>query len=131
MMAPRRWSFLIPILLFTACMGLLLWIAFYGLQQGLQPVHAIMLLWFAAITTVLHLWQEHSMASDPKGFVRRFMAGLMLKMLLSRAVLFALLSRAPEETVMPNGIAFAVLYLAFLAFSTVRLSALSRKLPKA
>ena len=71
------------------------------------------------------------MASDPKGFVRRFMAGLMLKMLLSLAVLFALLIRAPEKNVMPNGIAFAVLYLAFLAFSTVRLSALSRKLPRA
>lgn len=130
-MAPRRWSFLIPIVLFTAAMALLLWIAFYGLQQPLQPVHAIMLLWFAAITAALHLWQEHAMAEDPKGFVRRFMAGLMLKMLLSLGVLVVLLIRAPKETVMPNGIAFALLYLAFLAFSTVRLSGLSRKLPRA
>jgi len=130
-MAPRRWSFLIPILLFTAAMGLLLWIAFYGLQQPLEPAHGIMLLWFAAITTALHLWQEHSMATDPKGFVRRFMAGLMLKMLLSLGVLVVLLIRAPKETVMPNGIAFALLYLAFLAFSTARLTGLSRKLPKA
>ncbi|MBK7944582.1 MAG: hypothetical protein IPJ85_04405 [Flavobacteriales bacterium] len=130
-MAPRRWSFLIPILLFTAAMGLLLWIAFYGLKQPLEPAHGIMLLWFAAITTALHLWQEHSMATDPKGFVRRFMAGLMLKMLLSLGVLVVLLIRAPKETVMPNGIAFALLYLAFLAFSTARLTGLSRKLPKA
>lgn len=130
-MAPRRWSFIIPILLFTAAMGLLLWIAFYGLQQPLEPAHGITLLWFAAITTALHLWQEHSMATDPKGFVRRFMAGLMLKMLLSLGVLVVLLFRAPKETVMPNGIAFALLYLAFLAFSTARLTGLSRKLPKA
>lgn len=131
MMAPRRWSFLIPILLFTAGMGLLMWIAFYGLQHPLQPVHAIMLLWFAAVTTALHLWQEHAMTTDPKGFVRRFMAGLMLKMLLSLTVLVVLLIRAPQESVMPNGIAFALLYLAFLAFSTARLAGLSRKLPKA
>ena len=130
-MAPRRWSFLVPILLFTLAMGLLVWIAFFGLQQPLGTVHVIMLLWFAAITTALHLWQEHSMASDPKGFVRRFMAGLMLKMLLSLGVMVVLLIRAPKETVLPNGIAFAVLYLAFLAFSTARLSGLSRKLPKA
>lgn len=130
-MAPRRWSFLVPILLFTAAMGLLLWIAFYGFQQPLGPAHGIMLLWFAAITTALHLWQEHSMATDPKGFVRRFMAGLMLKMLLSLGVLVVVLIRAPKATVMPNGIAFALLYLAFLAFSTARLTGLSRKLPKA
>jgi hypothetical protein len=130
-MAPRRWSFLIPILLFTAGMALLLWIAFYGMQLPLEPVHAIMLFWFAAITTVLHLWQEHAMTTEPKGFIRRFMAGLMLKMLLSLGVLVVLLIRAPKETVMPNGIAFAALYLAFLAFSTSRLSGLSRKLPKA
>lgn len=71
------------------------------------------------------------MATDPKGFVRRFMGGLMLKMLLSLGVLVVLLLRAPKETLMISGIAFAVLYLAFLSFSTVRLSSLSRKLPKA
>jgi branched-subunit amino acid transport protein AzlD len=130
-MAPVRWSFLVPILLFTAGMGLLLWIAFYGLRQPLEPAHGIMLIWFAAITTALHLWQEHSMATDPKGFVRRFMGGMSLKMLLSLGVLVVLVVRAPKEAVLSSTIAFAVLYLAFLAFSTVRLTALSRKLPKA
>lgn len=129
-MAPRRWSFLIPILLFTAAMAVLGSIAFYGLRLALEPLHGIMLGWFAMITIGLHLWQEHALANDPKGFVRRFMAGLMLKMLLSLAVLVVLLIRAPKETVMPAGIAFALLYLAFLAFSTVRLSGLSRRLPK-
>jgi hypothetical protein len=130
-MAPQRWSFLIPIGLFTAAMAVLLWIALYGLRVPFEPLHAIMLAWFALVTASLHLWQEHAMATDPKGFVRRFMGGLMLKMLLSLGVLVVLLLRAPRETLMISGIAFAVLYLAFLGFSTVRLSGLSRKLPKA
>lgn len=129
-MAPRRWSFLVPILLFTAAMAVLMWFAFFGLRIAPEPLHGFMLAWFAMITVVLHLWQEHAMAADPKGFVRRFMAGLMLKMLLSLSVLVVLLLRAPADTVMPSGIAFALLYLAFLTFSTMRLSALSRQLPK-
>lgn len=130
-MAPPRWSFLIPIALFTAAMAVLLWLALFGLRVPFGPEHAIMLAWFALVTTALHLWQEHAMASDPKGFVRRFMGGLMLKMLLSLGVLVVLLLRAPKETLMVSGIVFAALYLAFLAFSTMRLSGLSRKLPKA
>lgn len=130
-MAPPRWSFLIPIALFTAAMAVLLWLALFGLRVPFGPEHGIMLAWFALVTTSLHLWQEHAMASDPKGFVRRFMGGLMLKMLLSLGVLVVLLLRAPKETLMVSGIVFAALYLAFLAFSTVRLSGLSRKLPKA
>jgi hypothetical protein len=130
-MAPPRWSFLIPIALFSAAMAVLLWLALFGLRVPFGPEHAIMLAWFALVTTALHLWQEHAMASDPKGFVRRFMGGLMLKMLLSLGVLVVLLLRAPKETLMVSGIVFAALYLAFLAFSTVRLSGLSRKLPKA
>lgn len=130
-MAPPRWSFLIPIALFSAAMAVLLWLALFGLRVPFGPEHAIMLAWFALVTTALHLWQEHAMASDPKGFVRRFMGGLMLKMLLSLGVLVVLLLRAPKETLMVSGIVFAVLYLAFLAFSTMRLSGLSRKLPKA
>ncbi|HRD53388.1 MAG TPA: hypothetical protein PKY96_12150 [Flavobacteriales bacterium] len=130
-MAPQRWSFLAPILLFTAAVGLVLWLVFYGAQVPLERIHAFMLLWFAAITTALHLWQEHAMNTDPKGFVRRFMGGMMLKMLLSLGVLTVLLVRAPRETVLSTAIAFALLYLAFLGFSTVRLTGLSRKLPKA
>lgn len=130
-MAPPRWSFLIPIALFTAAMAVLLWLALFGLRVPFGPEHGIMLAWFALVTTALHLWQEHAMASDPKGFVRRFMGGLMLKMLLSLGVLVVLLLRAPKETLMVSGIVFAALYLAFLAFSTMRLSGLSRKLPKA
>ncbi|MFN3874402.1 MAG: hypothetical protein ACK4L7_00630 [Flavobacteriales bacterium] len=130
-MAPRRWSFLTPIALFTSAMALLLWIALHGLGFALEPLHAMMLLWFAALTIALHLWQEHAMAADPKGFARRFMAGLLLKMLLSLGVLLALLLRAPKDTLVPAGITFVLLYLAFLAFSTARLVGLSRKLPKA
>ena len=71
------------------------------------------------------------MATDPKGFMRRFMGSLALKMLLSLGLLTVLLLRAPKEKLLVSGVAFAVLYLAYLAFSTVRLSALARKLSRA
>lgn len=130
-MAPRRWSFLVPILLFTAAMTILLWTALFGLRVDFEPLHAIMLAWFTLVTASLHLWQEHAMATDPKGFMRRFMGSLALKMLLSLGLLTVLLLRAPKEKLLVSGVAFAVLYLAYLAFSTVRLSALARKLSRA
>ena len=90
-MAPRRWSFLVPILLFTAAMTILLWTALFGLRVDFEPLHAIMLAWFTLVTASLHLWQEHAMATDPKGFMRRFMGSLALKMLLSLGLLLSLI----------------------------------------
>jgi hypothetical protein len=129
-MAPRRWSFLIPILLFAATMGLLQWLVLFALRLPFEPVHGLMLAWFTLLAIGLHLWQEHAMAADPKGFARRFMAGLGIKMLLSLGMLVLVLLRSPKESVLTAGITFAALYLAYLAFSTVRLSGLSRRLPR-
>ena len=125
-----RWSFVVPLLLFTAATGVLLWVVLYGLHTSFGEVHAVMLAWFAALTGALHLWQERAMAGSPGGFVQRFMGALLLKMLLSVVVLWALLRRVPPDDTLPVGVVFATLYLVFLAFSTARLTALSRKLPK-
>lgn len=117
-------------LLFTAAMAFALVLCLYGLGVALAPAHGLLVAWFALITLVLHLWQEPAMARDPKGFARRFMAGLSIKMLLSLLVALVLLLRAPKEERFLIGVAFAGLYLGFLAFSTVRLTGLARKLPR-
>lgn len=68
------------------------------------------------------------MITDPKGFVSRFMLGLLGKMLLSLLMVVALLILLPRERSIPLALTFAVLYLAYLAFSTLRLTRLSRTL---
>ena len=55
-------------------------------------------------------------------FIRRFMAGLVIKLMGSLVLLAVLLKCAPETVDKPLTVVFAVLYLAYLAFSTVRLS---------
>ena len=57
------------------------------------------------------------------------MAALMLKMVLSVALLVLVLLRVANAEVVPAALVFAFLYLAFLTFSTARLIRLSRKRP--
>lgn len=128
-MTTRRWSFLLPILVFSACCSAALAgvLVASGAPISMHYVGAVV--YFASITAVLHAWQEHAFVTDPKGFVRRFMAGLMLKMLLSVVVLVLLLFTVPKSVSIPLALSFAVLYLAFLAFSTLRLMRVSRAAP--
>lgn len=84
----------------------------------------------AALTGALHGWQEDALAKDPKGFMFRFMLGLVLKLVAALVAVVAILLVLPRGRALPLALTFAVLYLAFLAFSTVRLSSLSRKAPK-
>ncbi len=119
-----------PILLFTAAVAFVLVLCLYGLGIALTPAHGLLLAWFALITLALHLWQEPAMRRDPKGFARRFMAGLSIKMLLSLLVAVVLLLRAPKPERLVIGVAFAGLYLAYLAFSAARLTGQAHKLPR-
>lgn len=89
-----------------------------------------MVAFLAVITAVLHTWQESALVSDPKGFMFRFMIGLVLKMVLALVAVVALLLLLPRATAVPLALTFAVLYLLFLVFSTVRLSMRSRKAPR-
>lgn len=129
-MTPQRWAFLVPLAIFTACCG----VALYGMLALLGvplTVHfAGILLFFAAFTGLLHAWQEHAFGADPKGFVRRFMAALMGKMFLSLVILVVLLITLPAALTVPVALSFALLYLAFLVFSTVRLMRLGKSTPQ-
>ncbi len=128
-MTTRRWSFLLPLLIFSTCCSAVLAGVLVAAGATLTPHYAGVVIYFAAITALLHAWQEHSFVTDPKGFVRRFMAGLMLKMFLSVVVLVILLFTIPKGISIPLALSFAVLYLAFLVFSTLRLMRLSRTVP--
>ena len=125
----RGASPVLPVLLFTtacgACTALVLRLAGLPWHWG----YAAALAYLSAVTLLLHLWQERAMVTDPKGFVRRFMAGLTLKMFVSIVAVAVVLLTHPRAEAVPLALAFALLYLAFLGFSTGRLVNLSRRRP--
>ncbi len=129
--ASGRWSFLFPLLAFVGVCGAAMTLT---LRFAAVPVTALywgMLTFFALLTFILHTWQERVHGTDPKAFVRRFMAGLVIKMMLSLVTLLVLLITLPREHLIPVAITFALLYLAFLAFSTSRSVGLMRQRPNA
>ena len=65
--------------------------------------------------------------TDPKGFVTRFMLGLILKMFMSLVVVVCMLMLIKGDHRIATVLIFGLLYLVFLAFSTIRLVNLSKK----
>jgi len=128
-MATRRWSFLAPLAIFTFCCAAILIGVLFLLGSPIKAHYLGVLLYFAALTGLIHAWQENGLTTDPKGFVRRFMAALMGKMLLSMVMIMVLLLFAPIAIRVPLALSFAVLYLAFLVFSTLRLFNLAKQPP--
>lgn len=125
-MSQGRRSPLVPTLLFAlACSGLL-----YGTLHVIgQPFHwayAAILAYLTLTTLALHLWQEGGPDTDPKVLMRRYMTGLVLKMMVSLVLLLIIVLASPKTLVIPLAISFALLYLAFLGFSTARLSGLTK-----
>ena len=116
----------LSILLFSAAAALATWFALHLGGRAFAWPHVVMLAYFAAISLVLHAWQEKS-AGEAKIFMRRFMTGLVIKLLLSLVLLVVLLVVLPADMVKPLTVAFVLLYLAFLAFSTARLVMLIRR----
>ena len=121
-MAPGRWSFLLPIALFTLVCAVLLLAVLYLAEVPLGRGHVGMLFYFGLFTAALHYWQEGSIDSDPKKSVNRFMAGMVIKMMATLMVLLVTVVLLPKERVLPIALPFIGLYLAFLAFSTARLT---------
>lgn len=63
-------------------------------------------------------------------FIRRFMGGLVIKLLASLVLFFVLMKVVPAAMAAPLVAAFALLYLAFLGFGTAWLVGRMRSLPK-
>ncbi|MBP8822051.1 MAG: hypothetical protein KBH07_00235 [Flavobacteriales bacterium] len=89
------------------------------------------LLFLGGLTTLLLSWQERAMAHDPRGFMLRFMTGLVIKLIAGLFAIAAILFLLPRGQGVRLALTFAVLYLAYLAFSTMRLTLRSRNLPRA
>lgn len=121
-MALGRWSFLLPVALFTAVCAVLLVAVLYLAEVPLGRGHVGMLLYFGLLTAALHYWQESTIQSDPKKSVNRFMTGMMIKMMATLMVLLITVILLPKERVLTIALPFIALYLAFLAFSTARLT---------
>lgn len=121
---------LFAILLFTLAIGAATYAICLLAHWPFGLPQLAILAFLAILTASLHLWQENAMLTDPKGFMFRFMIGLMLKLVSALVAVAAILMLLPRAKAVPLALTFALLYLAFLAFSTVRLSARSRNLPR-
>lgn len=113
-------------LLFTLAAGAATYALYSLAQWPFGAPQLAVLAFLGALTAVLLAWQEKAMAADPNGFMHRFMLGLVIKMLASLLAVAVILIALPRENAVLLVLTFAVLYLAFLAFSTVRLSGRSR-----
>lgn len=93
------------------------------------PQLAVLAFW-TVLSAALQIWQEGGLISDPKGFMVRFMVGLVAKLLVALAAVAAILVLLPRDRAVPLALLLTGLYLAFLAFSTIRLSSRSRSAPR-
>ena len=119
-MAPldARWSFVLPVLGFAALCALAMWGTFLLIPIPYLPVHGGVLVYFTLLTLLLHGWIHATPTGDSKVMVRRFMASMAIKMMLSLIALTVLLLTRPKEQVVTLALVFMGCYLAFLVFST-------------
>ena len=91
--------------------------------------HLAILAFWTTLSAAMQIWQEAGLIGDPKGFMFRFMVGLVVKLLVALSAVAAILALRPRDEAVPLALLFTGLYLAFLAFSTIRLSSRSRTAP--
>lgn len=85
-----------------------------------DPRFGLLMAYFILVTAVLLRWQEAS-AGRTNIFIRRFMAGLTIKLMGSLILLAVLVKTAPAALTAPLVIAFTGCYIAFMGFSVIRL----------
>ena len=117
--------FLVPLLVFSAACALATFGGLKALNIPFTWHFGFLLAYFMLVTFALLAWQERGTAQT-NIFIRRFMAGLVIKLMGSLIVLAILLKVSPEEVDKPLSIAFVGLYLAYLVFSTARLARVMR-----
>jgi len=113
--------------LFTLVCAFATWLVYRynGLRMG-QAAWG-MISYYMVLTVLLHAWQEGNRGISPQVLVRRYMAGLAIKMFLSLMVLVLLLFLLPREAVLHVVLTFILLYLAYLGFSTARMTMVLRR----
>lgn len=114
--------------LFTLAAGAAAFGVYTLAQWPFGAAEAGSLLFLGTLSGLLLSWQEKGLVTDPRGFMNRFMLGLMVKLLASLFAVAIILFLLPRDKGVRLGLTFAVLYLAYLAFSTIRLSNRSRRM---
>lgn len=120
----------VAVLLFGCAAGAAAFAVFRLAGHGFGPVHLAIIGGWTLLSAALQAWQEASLTAGPKGFMPRFATGLAVKLLVAVAAIAALLFLRPRAEALPMALLFIGLYLAFLAFSTIRLSAMARRAPR-
>ncbi|MBK8498611.1 MAG: hypothetical protein IPL52_07290 [Flavobacteriales bacterium] len=120
-----KFPFLLPLLLLSTLCAIVTWCLVLLSGSVFTWHYAFILGYFTMVTFILLAWQEGSKART-NIFIRRFMGGLVMKLMGSLIVFAFLLKAAPDEVDKPLTVAFAGLYVVYLAFSAVRLSRVSR-----
>lgn len=87
--------------------------------------HGLLLGYFILVTFLMLRWQE-SVVGQTTIFIRRFLAGLTIKLMGSVILMVVLVKTAPEGSNTPLVIAFVGFYVAFTTFSVSRLKRLVR-----
>ena len=114
-------SFTLPFLAFSALCAAATWAGVFFTGNPFTWHFVFLLVYFTVVTLLMVMWQEKS-AGQTNIFIRRFMGGLVMKLMGSLIVFAILLKIAPPEVDKPLTVAFAGLYAAYLTFSTIRLS---------
>ena len=117
----------VPVLLFSAACAVVTAVVLHFAGHPFTWPFAVVLGWFTLISLLLLTWQERALGPDVQPFIRRFMGGLVLKLLISLVLLIVLVKVVRVTPVAPLAATFALLYFAFLTFSTVRLAGLLRR----
>lgn len=94
-----------------------------GLYAAGRPFdwrYGLLLGYFILVTWLLLRWQE-SVADQTTVFIRRFLAGLIIKLMGSVVLMVILVKTAPAELITPMVITFVGLYVLFTTFSVSRL----------
>lgn len=82
--------------------------------------YALLLVYFILVTWLLLRWQER-VAEQTTLFIRRFLTGLIIKLMGSVVLMVILVKTAPTVLKTPLVIVFVGLYVLFTTFSVSRL----------
>lgn len=82
--------------------------------------YGLLLFYFILVTGLLLRWQEEA-ADRTNIFIRRFMTGLIIKLMGSVVLMVILVKTAPAELTTPMVITFVCLYVLFTTYSVSRL----------
>lgn len=88
--------------------------------KALDWRYFLLLGYFVVVSFFLLRWQEGA-ASQVNVFIRRFLAGLMIKLMGSVVLMVILVKTSPAEMTLPMVFLFIGLYVAFTSLSVARL----------